>query len=111
MTMKNGQCHSCGSDQVRSNKNRKFPALNTVTLGLGNSNARYASLDTYVCVSCGYVENYVASAEDLNYIQENWATVGAECENGNGNGTRSLKKVEALPSRVHEELTHRTMHG
>ncbi len=107
MTMKNGQCRSCGSYQIRSNKNRKFPALNTMTLGLGNSSARYAALDTYVCVNCGYVESYVASADDLNYIQENWAKVEAPCENG----TRSPKKVESLPSRAHEEFKRRAMHG
>ena len=77
-----------------------------MTLGLGNSIARYASLDTYVCVNCGYVESYVASADDLNYIQENWAKVEAPCENG-----RSSKKVESLPKRAHEELKRRAMHG
>jgi predicted RNA-binding Zn-ribbon protein involved in translation (DUF1610 family) len=106
MTMKNGQCRSCGSYQIRSNKNRKFPALNTMTLGLGNSNARYASLDTYVCVNCGYVESYVASADDLNYIQEHWAKVEAPSENG-----RSPNNVKSLPSRTHEDLKRRAMHG
>ncbi|WP_446336632.1 hypothetical protein [Coleofasciculus sp. G1-WW12-02] len=77
-----------------------------MTLGLGNSSARYAALDTYVCVNCGYVESYVASADDLNYIQENWAKVEAPRENG-----RAPKKLESLPKRAHEELKHRAMHG
>jgi hypothetical protein len=48
---------------------------------VGSSVARYASLDTYVCVTCGYVENYVTSTEDLEYIRENWKPVGVGCDN------------------------------
>lgn len=73
--MKSGQCPKCGSHEVFSNTNRKFPALNTMTIGSGNFGNRYAYLDTYVCVGCGYVENYVAKQADLNYIQEKWTSV------------------------------------
>jgi predicted nucleic-acid-binding Zn-ribbon protein len=73
--MKSGQCPKCGSHEVFSNTNRKFPALNTMTIGSGNFGNRYAYLDTYVCVRCGYVENYVAKQADLNYIQEEWTSV------------------------------------
>lgn len=73
--MKSGQCPKCGSHEVFSNTNRKFPALNTMTIGSGNFGNRYAYLDTYVCVGCGYVENYVAKQADLNYIQEEWTSV------------------------------------
>ncbi|AFZ20016.1 hypothetical protein [Allocoleopsis franciscana] len=73
--MKNGQCPKCGSPEVFSNTNRKFPALNTMTIGSGNFGNRYAYLDTYVCVGCGYVENYVAKQADLNYIKEEWTSV------------------------------------
>jgi predicted nucleic-acid-binding Zn-ribbon protein len=73
--MKNGQCPKCGSHEVFSNTNRKFPALNTMTIGSGNFGNRYAYLDTYVCVRCGYVENYVAKQADLNYIEEEWTCV------------------------------------
>lgn len=73
--MKSGQCPKCGSREVFSNTNRKFPALNTMTIGSGNFGNRYAYLDTYVCVRCGYVENYVAKQADLNYIQEEWSSV------------------------------------
>lgn len=76
--MKHGQCPKCGSREVFSNTNRKFPALNTMTIGSGNFGNRYAYLDTYVCASCGYVENYVAKLEDLNYIKQEWTVVGEE---------------------------------
>jgi predicted nucleic-acid-binding Zn-ribbon protein len=74
--MKSGQCPKCGSRDVCSNTNRKFPALHTITLGAGNSGNRYAALDTYVCVTCGYVESYVAKPEDLSYIKQEWASIG-----------------------------------
>ncbi len=100
ITMKNGQCRSCGSYHVRSNRNRKFPALNTITLGSGNSSARYASLDTYVCVSCGYVENYVASHEDLNYISQEWEKVEVKSESP----TRSQQNTEPLHPKPDDEF-------
>ena len=78
--MKNGQCPKCGERNVRCNTNRKFPALNTITLGSGTCDKRYAPLDTYICGSCGYVESYVAKSEDLNYIQEKWALVQENSE-------------------------------
>jgi ribosomal protein S27AE len=78
--MKNGQCPKCGERNVRSNTNRKFPALNTITLGSGTCDKRYAPMDTYICGSCGYVESYVAKSEDLNYIQEKWALVQVSSE-------------------------------
>jgi predicted nucleic-acid-binding Zn-ribbon protein len=73
--MKSGQCPKCGSHDVHSNTNRKFPALNTITLSSGTSSERYAPLDTYICVTCGYVESYVAKPSDLNYIKDEWASV------------------------------------
>lgn len=73
--MKSGQCPKCASHEVFCNTNRKFPALNTMTLGVGKFGDRYAFLDTYICVSCGYAESYVAKAEDLNYVKEEWASV------------------------------------
>lgn len=80
MFMKNGQCPKCGSHEVFCNTNRKFPALNTITVGMENSGSRYVPLDTYICGTCGYLESYVAKPSDLSYIKEGWASV---LENGN----------------------------
>ncbi len=80
MTMKNGQCPKCGEHDIRSNTHRKFPARPTMELGSGNLGTRYAPLDTYICVCCGYIETYVARAEDLNYIKEEWPSVGVNGE-------------------------------
>ena len=105
MTMKNGQCPSCGAEQIRSNRNRKFPALNTITLASGNSSARYAALDTYVCVTCGYVESYVASREDLNYINQEWEKVEVKSE---GN-LRSRENVDMLSSKPDHEFRNEAL--
>lgn len=88
--MKNGQCPKCGSHHVCSNKNRKFPALHTLTIGTGVAGNRYAALDTYVCVGCGYVESYIAKPEDLSYIQEEWAWVENNSNGGHPHSKRSL---------------------
>jgi predicted nucleic-acid-binding Zn-ribbon protein len=95
--MKNGQCPKCGSHEVFSNTNRKFPALNTLTIGSGNFGNRYAYLDTYVCVRCGYVENYVAKQADLNYIKEEWAVVRPESEPGSNSSRESLPNLGCVP--------------
>ncbi|MCA1991275.1 MAG: hypothetical protein LDL41_04395 [Coleofasciculus sp. S288] len=97
--MKNGQCPKCGSRDVFSNTHRKFPAFHTIMLSSGNTSNRYASLDTYVCGSCGYVESYVAKREDLDYIKEEWASVELTCD-------RSAQhlSVNHLPSIPTDEL-------
>lgn len=75
--MKNGQCPKCGSHEVFCNTNRKFPSLNTITVGSGTSGDRYVPLDTYICGSCGYVESYISRPSDLDRIKEEWAWLGA----------------------------------
>jgi predicted nucleic-acid-binding Zn-ribbon protein len=78
--MKSGQCPKCGSRDVFCNTNRKFPALNTITVGTGIGVDRYACLDTYICSTCGYIENYVAKLDDLNYIKQEWTKVDVKCD-------------------------------
>jgi predicted nucleic-acid-binding Zn-ribbon protein len=97
--MKSGQCPKCSSHEVFSNTNRKFPALNTITIATKTSGNRYASLDTYICVTCGYVESYVAKPEDLSYIKEEWASVRETCDRvALNNGS------DRVPSKPDDEL-------
>jgi predicted nucleic-acid-binding Zn-ribbon protein len=93
--MKNGQCPKCGSPEVFCNTNRKFPALHTIPLGPGSVGNRYAPLDIYVCVSCGYIESYMAKPSDLSYVKEEWAAVGEECDRA------STSVSEATPEEIH----------
>lgn len=94
--MKNGQCPKCGSHAVYSNTNRKFVALNSITMDSQKSSNLYAFLDTYVCASCGYVENYLAQSQDLNYIQENWQLVQG---NYNGGGAVEESHLNNVPTK------------
>ena len=98
MFMKNGQCPKCSSHEVFCNTNRKFPALNTITVAMENSGSRYVPLDTYICGTCGYLESYVAKSTDLSYIKEGWASVK---ENGNS-VNQSLPDVIAQHSDTEE---------
>ena len=82
--MKSGQCPKCGLRDVCCNTNRKFPALNTITLGTGIGVNRYACLDTYICTNCGYLESYVAKPEDLSYIKQEWASVEVSSDSSFG---------------------------
>ncbi|MGQ4646671.1 hypothetical protein [Lyngbya aestuarii] len=79
--MKNGQCPKCGSRHVYANTNRKSIPLNTITVGAQKASNRYAFLDTYVCTTCGYVENYLSKTQDLSYVQEKWALVEITSDN------------------------------
>lgn len=81
--MKNGQCPKCGSREVFCNANRKFPAQHTITVGSGSFGNRYAPLDTYICVTCGYVESYIAHPEDLSYIKKEWVMAKVRCDSDN----------------------------
>lgn len=100
--MKNGQCPKCGSHEVHSNTNRKFPALNTLTIGFSPIGDRYASLDTYICVTCGYVESYLAKPEDLRFIKEEWAKVRENGEISPQPNRLDTSSVDFPP----EQLTH-----
>ena len=77
--MKDGKCPKCGATDVRCTvgmpKNTNAYGLNTVPIG-GKWLPQYAKLDNYVCVHCGYVENYVAEPDKLQKIIERWPLAG-----------------------------------
>ncbi len=70
--MKNGICPKCNSFEVYvlppkwpSNNFHKIP-IDGLTL---------ASVTQYICVDCGYVEEYVSDASKLEKIRQNWSRV------------------------------------
>ena len=73
--MKDGQCPKCGAQAVYlfSGGSPAAP-INAVRLSR-TPRVNFAPVDTYVCVNCGYLENYVAHAEKLSYIADHWAQV------------------------------------
>ncbi len=70
--MKDGICSKCGADAVYAGKD-VFPksgpfGCNTIPVGLTS----VAALDNYVCVTCGYLESYVADEDKLKEIARKW---------------------------------------
>ena len=82
MSMKNGKCPECGSTDVRCDRGSYRGAVisraNHIAVhgsGLLNSGFEQASLDMYVCVSCGYVRSFVANRHNLDTIAKHWPRV------------------------------------
>jgi hypothetical protein len=85
--MKDGKCPKGVSQYVRVRKNNtveqsdagnwlKSIHLNAMPvgkkLGVFSDKDLFAEVDNYVCLSCGYVETYIAKPEDLDFIAQNW---------------------------------------
>jgi ribosomal protein S27AE len=83
--MKNGICPKCGNKTVHSGatlppKAKAGPDnLNTIPLTAGTF-ISLASLDNYVCTTCGYVESYISDAHKLHKIEQQWPRVLTEEE-------------------------------
>ncbi len=72
-TLKSGICPHCGSREVFTNAgNRRMRNRYSILL---ISMLRWAYLDDYVCVKCGFVERSVRNPEDLGRIAEKWQPV------------------------------------
>jgi ribosomal protein S27AE len=71
--MRNGTCSRCNSGNVYRQAGHPLQ-LEKVTLKpsvLGKTSAP----DRYACTSCGHVEFYISSAEDLQAIRDHWERV------------------------------------
>ena len=66
--MKNGVCPKCGAEDVRVDENR-LSGRNALALTFFG---RPVKIRNYICVACGYLENYIQE-EDL-------AIVAKECK-------------------------------
>ncbi len=76
LSLKNDQeCPICGSKAIHSG------AAVEDKEGLRGANRipvdarQYVALDNYVCLSCGYVESYIADRGLLNRIERHWPRV------------------------------------
>jgi predicted nucleic-acid-binding Zn-ribbon protein len=67
--MKQSPCPKCGGKDIRTSEILGQHATIPIT------SLRSAYLKHSVCVSCGYVEAYVADAKYLNRIAEKWKPV------------------------------------
>jgi hypothetical protein len=48
---------------------RKQPKLSRESVSVG---LRTLPLDRYVCVTCGYTEQFVGDADKLRFVEEKW---------------------------------------
>lgn len=83
MSMKNGTCPECGSNDVRYDRGSYsetiYTRANNIIMihkpGLMGMNVERAYLDTYACVTCGYVRSFVADRQNLDTIAKHWPRV------------------------------------
>ena len=65
----NHKCPKCGSaDIVTENKKTSISYNNYVTVK--QNWAKFIMLVRYICLHCGYTEEWIEDAEDLNKIEE-----------------------------------------
>jgi len=76
--MKNGQCPKCSAANIRVKKGNMGPyGINSIPTGEHGLFTIPATipLDTYICLSCGYVESYISDRRHLSNIAALWPGV------------------------------------
>ena len=74
--MKNGTCSKCKSNNVvmsASEYGGVGPGLQMMVMGEGNGMSSTKLWQTYLCLDCGYFENYVTDRKLLDRIKVNLA--------------------------------------
>lgn len=72
--MRSGVCPKCGSTDVYSNEHLSawvrsgYNWANTIPI----TGLAHAELGNFVCVNCGYTENYISNRNKLQKIAEKW---------------------------------------
>lgn len=69
--MRSGSCPKCKEQQVYY---QEKPLKNPRSV-VGISSFGQARLQTYICTSCGYVEEYIHDNDDMLRIREKWTQV------------------------------------
>ena len=74
--MKKGTCPKCYSSNVFKSENGISLGGHTSTLSMfTGSMSMPAACESYVCVDCGYFENYIITQERLHEVQMKWTKV------------------------------------
>ena len=79
--MKNGKCPKCNSSNVfKYEKGVRFGEHgggDSLTIFSGDVShlTRYVAYESYVCVDCGYFENYISDKAPLEEIRKKWGRV------------------------------------
>ena len=75
--MKNGQCPRCGATSIYSGADLPLKSGPFYSNAIPISLASVASLDNYVCTSCGLVESYIGDPAKLDEVVRQWRKVPA----------------------------------
>jgi predicted nucleic-acid-binding Zn-ribbon protein len=67
MSLRNGVCPHCEKSDIRVNSVISMIIKKSDWIG-----PHYAGLKTFVCINCGYVEQYVMGAKNIEYVSEHW---------------------------------------
>ena len=73
--MKEGKCPKCGSTNVYVADDLPLKSGPFGSNSIPVSLTALAALDNYVCVDCGFVENYVTDERMLKKIAKRWDLV------------------------------------
>jgi hypothetical protein len=78
--MKNGKCPKCNSTNIYENRRGIDWGSKSqwIEIWFGTPDSRtnsWADFDSYVCIDCGYFENFILDREALGGIQTKWKKV------------------------------------
>ena len=76
--MKNGICPKCGSETVHSKPDGlKYAAAKGVVFVHTGMMTMASPAVSYICVTCGYFENYIADPGKLSEVAQSWQKVAS----------------------------------
>ncbi len=78
--MKNGKCPKCNSTNIYMNRRGIDWGSKSqwIEIWIGTPDSRtnsWSDFDSYVCIDCGYFENYILDHEALREIQAKWKKI------------------------------------
>jgi predicted nucleic-acid-binding Zn-ribbon protein len=78
--MKNGKCPKCDSTNVFMNRSgvEWGDEGGWIDVWIGSPDSRsgkQSEYDSYICVDCGYFENYILDRDILHEVQTKWTRV------------------------------------
>ncbi|GIK67350.1 MAG: hypothetical protein BroJett018_51440 [Chloroflexota bacterium] len=72
--MKSGKCPKCGSTEVYT---KRSGMQSGYTVGMGFANTKHMEADDYICMVCGYFEQYLVEvASKLKDLPSKWKKAG-----------------------------------
>lgn len=74
--MKSGRCPKCGSANVRRSPKSSQWKNSSSAIPLGTAWGTTVGVQFYVCLGCGYAEQYVVKHADREKIRKKWKLSG-----------------------------------